>query len=1145
MCSHTLRLDLPSDGAYKAVIVRPASAEADHEPLRPSAPPASLCGGRLPQARPRSWRRGLLGLLIAAGLSVFMVALTPAAALSADPTWLPTGCEVEEFTDSAGTGYAEGRWGSACPSLFTYRVVFPPDLHSLSSALETGYAHFYELEVTAAAEITLRLTEHDTSHIYVLRNAAGAIVAQVMYAYDFSPAQCASIGLVCRSPSRLSATLAAGTYYLELIQYYTHDERQRDFKALFETYSDDDFPAATSTTGEVATDGTAVAGEVRFAGDEDWFAVTLEAGGWYRIDVKGSGSGAGTLRDPYLMGIHTSDGTPITNTSDNNSGATNNSLLFFEGPAAGVHYVAVSGSNNAIGTYTLSVAEEEDEVQVVANPEQLTIDEGAAATYQLQPQGGQWNRMTVEVAVPAGSGLSVQPATVTFTRTDQVRWKTIRVSAARDTNWTDERVTITQSVQGDASITTDDVAVTVRDTGQPRIRISGDPLTLTEGGHDTYQIRLWSAPVGPVTVQINAPAKLSVNPASLGFDASTWSRSRTVTVTALHDDDDIFDEVLFVRHSLTQGSATAPMGQLEVTVVDDDDEEDLVGPRPAGTVWWAALKARRGVQYVGHINYTGPQDTGELSTTTFTYDGVGREINAAFVDDSGHFQIWVDSGNGEALPNSLVLHVGAASMELGSATRQSFRTTYNDGREPTYRDHTYWWAAGAHAVELSDWEVVAVWLEEGEGGRDLPGVPDSVEGQALDGGAELRWEAAAENPAQPVLYYEYTQEGTEGWTRTVGSETTKEVENLTNGESYTFRVRAVNTAGKGAASAPSAPVIPQAASGQDQGGGTLPPAGQSPASEEPDGGGGSSSGGDSSGSSRLLEALTGYLENPGADSFQSGLGVISGWVCAAEAVTLEINGVEYAAAYGTARVDTADVCGDVENGFGLLFNWNLLGDGEHTVVAFVDGEEWSRTTVTVTTLGEEFLRGVTGACQVPAFPLAGETVTLTWQQTSQNFVITAGAAPAGPPNRAGSIDTGYLENPGPNSFQSGIGVLSGWVCEGEVVEIEITPESGEVSRHVAGYGTERLDTQAACGDTNNGFGLLFNWNLLGDGEHAVVAYVDDEELGRATVRVTTLGEEFLRRAVGACVVEDFPTVGEAVTLEWQQNQQNFVVTDIE
>ena len=287
--------------------------------------------------------------------------------------------------------------------------------------------------------------------------------------------------------------------------------------------------------------------------------------------------------------------------------------------------------------------------------------------------------------------------------------------------------------------------------------------------------------------------------------------------------------------------------------------------------------------------------------------------------------------------------------------------------------------------------------------------------------------------------------------------------------------------------------------------------------------------------------VQGYLENPGTDSFQSGVGLLSGWVCDADMVEIELNGMPQEAAYGTERLDTASVCRDTDNGFGLLFNWNLLSDGEHEVVALVDGVELDRATVTVTTLGTEFLRDVTGTCEVADFPTMDETVTLVWQQTQQSFVIVDGPAPAGPANRMGTPGMGYLENPGPNSFQSGIGVLSGWVCDAETVELAI----GTAGRQVAAYGTERLDTQGACGDTANGFGLLFNWNLLGEGEHEVVAYVDGEELGRATVRVTTLGAEFVRDVEGECTVADFPMTGETVTLEWQQNSQNFVIIETE
>ena len=164
--------------------------------------------------------------------------------------------------------------------------------------------------------------------------------------------------------------------------------------------------------------------------------------------------------------------------------------------------------------------------------------------------------------------------------------------------------------------------------------------------------------------------------------------------------------------------------------------------------------------------------------------------------------------------------------------------------------------------------------------------------------------------------------------------------------------------------------------------------------------------------------------------------MISGWVCEAEEVEIEIDGEPQPAAYGTERVDTLEVCGDTDNGFGLLFNWNLLGAGVHDVVAYVDGVELGRATVTVTTLGAEFVRGAEGACTVADFPTLGETVLLSWQQNSQNFVLTAGAVPAGE-NRAGVAGVGYLENPGANSFQSGLGVLSGWVCEAEQVEIAL------------------------------------------------------------------------------------------------------------
>ena len=133
----------------------------------------------------------------------------------------------------------------------------------------------------------------------------------------------------------------------------------------------------------------------------------------------------------------------------------------------------------------------------------------------------------------------------------------------------------------------------------------------------------------------------------------------------------------------------------------------------------------------------------------------------------------------------------------------------------------------------------------------------------------------------------------------------------------------------------------------------------------------------------------GVLENPAVDSFQSGIGVLSGWVCDAEVVTLVIDDLApQRAAYGTERLDTVEMCGDADNGFGWLFNWSLLKDGVHTVRALADGMEFAQVTFTVTTLGgEDRVLNVTGETLALDFPEEGTDVRLVWQEELQNFMI--------------------------------------------------------------------------------------------------------------------------------------------------------------
>ena len=321
----------------------------------------------------------------------------------------------------------------------------------------------------------------------------------------------------------------------------------------------------------------------------------------------------------------------------------------------------------------------------------------------------------------------------------------------------------------------------------------------------------------------------------------------------------------------------------------------------------------------------------------------------------------------------------------------------------------------------------------------------------------------------------------------------------------------------------------------------------------------------------------GFLENPQPDSYQSGITVVSGWACVPGAapdapeigqITIEIDGsTVLRASYGTRRTDTQSVCGDTNNGFGLLINTNRLGTGSHSLRALADGYEIGRASFTVTTLGTEFLRGASATYQVPDFPTTGQNVVIRWQESLQNFVISARNVPASAnqnqiapaaagqravpelqpsPSAVGVVSAaamgrlGYLENPQPDSHQSGITIFSGWVCQPGVaigrVDVEI-----DGSPWQAGYGTERLDTRGACGDADNGWGLLFNANVLGDGRHTARALADGLELGRATFTVTTLGGDFLRGLSGSYQLKDFPKNGDSVSVIWQESLQNFTI----
>ena len=325
------------------------------------------------------------------------------------------------------------------------------------------------------------------------------------------------------------------------------------------------------------------------------------------------------------------------------------------------------------------------------------------------------------------------------------------------------------------------------------------------------------------------------------------------------------------------------------------------------------------------------------------------------------------------------------------------------------------------------------------------------------------------------------------------------------------------------------------------------------------------------------------FENPQFGFTKSGVGIFSGWACPdihsgsiVSSVKMSLNDspARIPIPYGSLRSDTAGVCnGSVNNGFVSIFNFNILGPGEHTATLYVNGKKTGRKQrFKVITIGEEFLRDESGNGVI--YLSNDMKAHLEWNQTKQGVSIIGfdeEVDPIYPLNEtpSSSPTKGMLENPADGSTQTGIGVIQGWICDVKnsivdsqtsipgKVTIEVTDSEGEVvfGPAQAPYGSLRGDTKEVCNDDgNNGFAMIMNWNLLLLEEHAgetrlgpetftVDIFNNGQWQDSSQVQVITMGEEFVRGVTGEGYVY-LDQTGKVLKVAWDQGIQNFNIIEI-
>ena len=385
------------------------------------------------------------------------------------------------------------------------------------------------------------------------------------------------------------------------------------------------------------------------------------------------------------------------------------------------------------------------------------------------------------------------------------------------------------------------------------ITVSTAGLTVTEQDStgDGYTVVLDTEPTADVVVTVagHAGTDVTANPTALTFTMSNWETAQTVTVTAGNDADTTDDSV-----ALTHSAASADSGYsgiaiagVAVTVNDNDTAQVMgVGVAPGNAqlvVTWTAVDNATGytVQWTsGSQGYNSGDRQATVtsgSTTSHTITGLanGTEYTVQVIatrtgandgppsdemtgtpfttppppsvtDLEQVLGVSVTPGNAQ-----LVVTWSAVDTAMGYTVQwTSSGQGYNSGdRQATVTSgsttsHTITGLANGTEYTV---RVIATRTSANDGPPSAevtaspvttPGAPQHLSAVPGYEQVTLTWDAPSSDGGSAILRYEYAVDDSGTWID-AGLDLEETVTGLTNGQRYTFAVRAVNAAGTGPA----------------------------------------------------------------------------------------------------------------------------------------------------------------------------------------------------------------------------------------------------------------------------------------------------------------------------------------------------------
>ena len=274
---------------------------------------------------------------------------------------------------------------------------------------------------------------------------------------------------------------------------------------------------------------------------------------------------------------------------------------------AGADYGSVTADSVVVSVVAVAGQQSTLQVGVSSSAQTLTVPEGGSNSYALVLSSRPTGDVAIGVTLPAGTDLTLDKTSLTFTVDNWDTAQTVTVTAAEDDDGvTDAGVTLTHTISrgGYGSTTVPDLEVSITENDTAGVTIEPAALSVVAGRSNEYTVALATEPTGAVTVTISGHAStdLTLDKTTLTFTASNWDSAQTVTVSATQN---AATATVPLAHAVTgadYGSVTAesvavsvvaaPTQQLTLQIGVSSSTQTLIVPEGGANSYTLLLSSR-------------------------------------------------------------------------------------------------------------------------------------------------------------------------------------------------------------------------------------------------------------------------------------------------------------------------------------------------------------------------------------------------------------------------------------------------------------------------------------------------------------------------------------------------------------------------